>query len=69
MFQSFEVGGIRPLVIGAHGEVNDETNLQLKDFKEIVAQNPDEAIMFPTTDNQHETNNVYQILSWQFRQA
>ena len=67
--QSFGGGGIRPLVIGAYGEVNDETYLLLKDCAAIAAQNPDVANMSPTTTSQHGSNNLYQILLRQFRQA
>ena len=57
------------MVIGAYGEVNDETYLFLKDCAAIAAQNPDVAKMSPTTTSQHGSNNLYQILLRQFRQA
>ena len=38
--QSFGGGGIRPLVIGAYGEENDETYLLLKDCAAIAAKCP-----------------------------
>ena len=50
-------------------QINDETLILLKDCTEIAARNPNVARMSLTADNQHGTNNVYQILLRQFRQA
>ena len=69
MPQRFEGGELRPLVIGSYGEVNDKTYILLKSCAEVAARNPDVAKMSPSNDYQHGSNNFYQILLTQFREA